>query len=95
MTVYDLGQNASIMPRIKVKGLAGAVVKIIPAELVAQMARSIAVPAAAAQAYWQYTLAGSGSETWFPKFFYHGCRYLQVECTRPKRLKGKRPLPRL
>jgi len=24
-----------------------------------------------------------GSETWFPKFFYQGCRYLQVECTAP------------
>lgn len=30
-------------------------------------------------AYWQYTLAGTGMEKWFPRFFYHGCRYLQVE----------------
>jgi hypothetical protein len=34
-------------------------------------------------AYWQYTLAGKGEEEWFPKFFYHGSRYLQVERTAP------------
>lgn len=28
-----------------------------------------------------YTLAGKGVETWIPKFYYRGCRYLQVECT--------------
>jgi hypothetical protein len=26
-------------------------------------------------------LAGTGSETWTPRFFYHGCRYLQVVLT--------------
>ena len=33
-TVYDLGQNVSLMPRLAVKGPPGAVVKIIPAELI-------------------------------------------------------------
>jgi hypothetical protein len=33
--------------------------------------------------YWQYTLAGGALENWFPKFFSHGCRYLQVECAAP------------
>ena len=30
-------------------------------------------------AWWQYTLKGSGTETWTPQFFIHGCRYLQVQ----------------
>jgi hypothetical protein len=30
-------------------------------------------------AYWQYTKRGDGEETWFPRFFYAGCRYLQVD----------------
>ena len=30
-------------------------------------------------AWWQYTLAGTGDESFVPKFFWHGCRYLQVE----------------
>ena len=25
------------------------------------------------------------AKTWFPEFFYHGCRYLQVECHRRRR----------
>ncbi|RYG72381.1 hypothetical protein EON80_04165 [bacterium] len=29
--------------------------------------------------YWQYTLAGTGRETYVPKFFYFGSRYQQVE----------------
>jgi alpha-L-rhamnosidase len=33
--VYDLGQNAALMPRLRVHGPAGATVKIIPAELLA------------------------------------------------------------
>jgi alpha-L-rhamnosidase len=32
-------------------------------------------------AYWQYTKATDGEETWFPKFFYAGCRYLQADLT--------------
>ena len=30
VAVYDLGQNASIMPRLKVNGPAGSIVRIIP-----------------------------------------------------------------
>ncbi len=30
-------------------------------------------------AYWQYTKATDEPETWFPQFFYAGCRYLQVD----------------
>jgi hypothetical protein len=32
------------------------------------------------EAWWSYTLGGAaGGERWFPRFFYHGSRYLQVE----------------
>ena len=76
--VFDLGQNAALMPRLKVHGAAGSVVKITPAELLKDDGT-----VAGRAAYWQYTLAGSGSESWFPMFFYYGCRYLQVECQAP------------
>jgi alpha-L-rhamnosidase len=82
VTVYDLGQNVSLMPRIRVKGPAGTVVRIIPAELLqADGTVDRGSSGHNRPAYWQYTLAGSDGESWFPKFFYHGCRYLQVECT--------------
>jgi alpha-L-rhamnosidase len=85
VTVYDLGQNAALIPRITVQGPAGSIVRIIPAELLRADGtvdrRSVAPDGRLS--YWQYTLAGGGQETWFPKFFYHGARYLQVECSAP------------
>ncbi len=78
--VYDLGQNAPIMPRLRVQGPAGAVVRITPAELLHADGSVDRTSVGRRPAYWQYTLAGDGTETWFPKFFYQGSRYLQVEC---------------
>ena len=83
VAVYDLGQNVSLIPRLRVKGPAGAVVRITPAELLNPDGSVDRVSAGGGEAYWQYTLAGNTQEEWFPKFFYHGSRYLQVECTAP------------
>jgi hypothetical protein len=81
-TVYDLGQNASIMPRLAVRGAAGSFVRIIPSELLhpdGSVDRTSATQDGVRPAWWQYTLKGGGTENWFPKFFYQGGRYLQVE----------------
>jgi alpha-L-rhamnosidase len=79
-TVYDLGQNAPIMIRLTARGPAGSVVRIIPAELVKADGSVERGSAGGGKSWWQYTLRGeAGGETYFPKFFYHGCRYLQVE----------------
>jgi len=80
--VYDLGQNSSIMPRIVVSGPRGSSVRIIPAELLkpdGTVDRASCTQDGIRPAWWQYTLKGDGQETWFPKFFYQGARYLQVE----------------
>jgi alpha-L-rhamnosidase len=80
--VYDLGQNASVMPRITVSGPAGSWVRIIPSELLkpdGTVDRASCTQDGVRPAWWQYTLAGAGKETWFPKFFYQGGRYLQLE----------------
>jgi hypothetical protein len=79
VSVYDLGQNAPIIPRLKVTGPAGSSVKIIPAELIKDDGSVDRASCGKKDAWWLDTLAGTGGETWFPKFFYHGCRYLQVE----------------
>ena len=78
-TVYDLGQNAPVMARLKATGPAGSSVRIIPAELLRPDGSVDRNSAGNKPAWWQHTLAGDGEETWFSKFFYHGCRYLQVE----------------
>ena len=85
VAVYDLGQNAALIPKLTVRGPSGSAVRIVPAELLKEdgsVDRRSAEPNLA-PAYWQYTLAGDWTETWFPKFYYHGARYLQVECSAP------------
>lgn len=80
--IYDLGQNASVMPEISVKGKIGSFVRIIPAELLkpnGMVDRSTVTQWDVLPAWWQYTKATDGIEKWFPKFFYQGGRYLQVE----------------
>ena len=76
--VYDLGQNATIIPTLITHGQAGAAVQITPAELTNADGTVNRTSVGGGTAFWQYTLAGTGSETWMPRFFYHGCRYLQV-----------------
>jgi alpha-L-rhamnosidase len=84
VAVYDLGQNASMMPLLKVSGPAGAVVRITPAELLHGDGTVDRISCGGGAAYWQYTLAGGGAaascETYFPKFWFHASRFLQVEC---------------
>ena len=80
--VYDLGQNASVMPQLKVHGPRGSTVRIIPSELLAdngEVDRASCTQDGVRPAWWQYTLNGKGQEAWFPKFFYQGSRYFQVE----------------
>lgn len=81
--VYDLGQNTSVIPEIKVKGPSGASVRIIPAELLhadGTVDRTSATQDGVRPAWWQYTIAQTNqSEHWIPQFFYQGGRYLQVE----------------
>ena len=80
VSVYDLGQNASMMPLLQVHGDSGSVVRMTPAELLNSDGSVDRSSCGGGIAYWQYTLAGDGNgETYFPKFFYQGFRYLQVE----------------
>jgi hypothetical protein len=89
VAVYDFGQNASMMPRLRVRGRAGASVKMVPAELVSPDGSVDRGSTGNAEASWNYTLAGRPEgETWFPRFFYHGSRYVQVERSGPD---GARP----
>ena len=80
--VYDLGQNASIMPRLRVRGPRGSSARIIPSELLGPdgtVDRTSATQDGVRPAWWQYTLGGGEVAEWMPRFFYQGGRYLQVE----------------
>jgi alpha-L-rhamnosidase len=79
--VYDLGQNCALIPNLTVQGPAGAKVKITPGELLS--AGLVSQKYSKGTASCTYTLKGQGQENWSPRFWYFGCRYLQVEGTRP------------
>ncbi len=81
VSVFDLGQNAAYMPRIKVTGPAGSTIRLTHAEVVDDEGRINRDTCGGNRgpAYWQYTKATDEPESWFPQFFYAGCRFLEVE----------------
>jgi hypothetical protein len=90
--IFDMGQNASGIPWIKVQGKKGDTIKIYPAELLKQDGtanqRSSGSPY-----YLQYILKGDGIETWQPRFTYYGFRYLQINGVVPKGENDSSQLP--
>ena len=78
VVVYDLGQNASGIPEITVKGKKGDTVRIFPAELL-KADGTANQRATGSPHYDDYVLKGGAAETWHPRFTYYGFRYLQIE----------------
>ena len=78
VTVYDLGQNFAGWPEIAVSGRAGAMVKLIPGELLDKDGL-VSQRSSGSPQWFSYTLRGKGVETWHPRFSYYGFRYVQVE----------------
>ncbi len=80
--VFDLGQNAGFMPRLRVSGPAGSTVRLIPAEVLnpdGTIQRSTMGSTNRGISWWQYTKSTGKTEEWFPQFYYVGCRYVQAE----------------
>ncbi len=75
--IFDFGQNCASMPKLTVKGPAGSSVRLTPGELLGP--NGVSQGSSGGPAYYTYTLKGHGTETWTPRFFYYGSRYLQVE----------------
>ena len=81
-TIYDFGQNASGIIRLKVKGNAGAYIKIRPAELVDEQGNIMQKHSGSPYEF-NYILKGDGVEEWQPRFTYYGFRYADVEVVEP------------
>ncbi|HRQ51316.1 MAG TPA: family 78 glycoside hydrolase catalytic domain, partial [Agriterribacter sp.] len=90
--VYDFGQNASGIFRIKVKGKKQDQVTFRPAELVTDDGL-ITQDAVGTPVYFRYTLKGDTAEAWQPRFTYYGFRYIQVEGAVPKGAPNPQGLP--
>ena len=79
--VYDLGQNFAGIVRIRVEGPPGAIVRLIPGELL-NADGTVTQATFHGPMWWSYTLRGDkAGETWEPLFGYCGFRYVQVEWT--------------
>jgi hypothetical protein len=76
--VFDIGQNLSGRPVLRMRGRAGAAVTLLPGELIDASGRvsqkNIGKPTS-----FTYTARGEDVETWTPRFSYTGFRYLQAE----------------
>ena len=75
--VYDLGQNFAGWPELTVQGTAGSTVKLTPGELLS--GGNVSQASSGGPVWFSYTLKGSGTEVWHPRFSYTGFRYVQVE----------------
>jgi alpha-L-rhamnosidase len=91
VTVYDFGQNASLMLEMKVKGPKGSSIKVTPSELVNGNG-DINDTLCDGDSYWTYTLNGDGDEAYQSRFYYRGARYLRVEM---KPVDGSQELPEI
>ena len=79
--VYDLGQNFAGIVRIRARGPAGAMVRVVPGELL-NPDGTVTQTTFHGPMWWSYTLRGDkAGETWEPLFGYCGFRYVQVEWT--------------
>lgn len=76
--VFDMGQNLSGFPEIKVRGNRGDTILLIVSEALTPEGacdqRQTGRPH-----FYRYILKGDGVETWHPRFSYYGFRYIQVE----------------
>jgi alpha-L-rhamnosidase len=82
--VFDLGQNAAHVPRISVTGPAGSKVQLMPSELVDRDGAINQGSMGGGHRGWiscEFIKASDDVESWSPKFFYVGCRYVQVHFT--------------
>ena len=76
--LFDMGQNLSGFPAIKVKGKKGDKIKLVPAEILDENGMATQRNSGGPH-YYEYTLKGSGTEEWRPMFTYYGFQYIQVE----------------
>lgn len=76
--IFDMGQNLSGFPKIKVKGKAGDKIRLAVGENVHQDG-TVNQAQSGSPYYYNYTLNGEGEEIWHPRFTYYGYKYIQID----------------
>jgi alpha-L-rhamnosidase len=88
--IFDMGQNMVGWCRLKVSGPKGTEIWLRHAETVQPDGMLYLDNLRSARALDRYVLKGSGTETWEPRFTYHGFRFVEV-----RGYPGKPPLTAL
>ena len=76
--VFDMGQNMVGWCRLKVRGAAGTTVQLRHAETLNSDGTLYTANLRSAKATDHYTLKGSGTELYEPRFTYHGFRFVEI-----------------
>jgi alpha-L-rhamnosidase len=76
--IFDLGQNMVGWVRLKVRGAAGAAVRLRFAEMLNPDSTLYTANLRGAKQTDTYILKGDGEEAWEPRFTFHGFRYVEV-----------------
>ncbi|MNQ29054.1 Bacterial alpha-L-rhamnosidase [compost metagenome] len=86
--VFNMGQNLSGFPTIKVKGKKGQTIRVWVGEGLNDDG-TIGQGRSGKPYYYDYTLKGDNVEEWQPKFSYYGFQYVQIENINYKETKDK------
>ncbi|MEU8239137.1 family 78 glycoside hydrolase catalytic domain [Actinoplanes missouriensis] len=76
-TVFDVGRNIAGFPEITLTAPAGTTIRVYPAESLNSGHVDQSISNVGAPIWDQFTSKG-GTQTWHPRFTYHGFRYLEV-----------------
>lgn len=76
--IFDLGQNMVGWARLKVRGEAGSTVTLKFVEMLNPDGTIYTTNLRGAKCTDYYTLKGGGTETWEPRFTFHGFRYVEL-----------------
>ncbi len=87
--VFNMGQNLSGFPTIKVKGEKGQKIRLWTAESLREDG-TIRQGRSGKPYYFEYTLKGDDVEEWQPKFSYYGYQYIQVDSINYKEEKNSK-----
>jgi hypothetical protein len=86
--VFNMGQNLSGFPTIKVKGKKGETVRVWVGESLNEDG-TVGQGKTGKPYYYDYTLKGEGTEEWRPNFTYYGFQYVQIENINYKETKNE------
>ncbi|WP_352421171.1 glycoside hydrolase family 78 protein [Proteiniphilum sp.] len=85
--VFDMGQNLSGFPMIKVSGKPGDKVRLTVGEKIHEDG-TIDQSRSGSPYYYEYTLKGGPEEVWHPRFSYYGYKYIQADGIKPNEVES-------